>query len=115
VVAFLEARLQACINLGIAASQVVLDPGIGFGKTTEHNVQLLAHLAELQRLDRPVCLGVSRKGFLGKLLGRPMEQRLAASLAAACYALVRGSAQILRVHDVAETRDLVMLLQALRE
>ena len=111
----LEARLQACIDVGIAGSQVVVDPGIGFGKTTEHNVQLLTHLEELRRLGRPVCLGVSRKGFLGKLLGRPLEQRLAGSLAAVCYALVRGSAQILRVHDVAETRDLVMLLQALRE
>jgi dihydropteroate synthase len=110
VVDFLEARLQACINLGIAASQVVLDPGIGFGKTTEHNMRLLAHLEGLQRLGRPVCLGVSRKGFLGTVLGRPLEQRLAGSLAAACYALVRGTAQIVRVHDVAETRDIVVLL-----
>jgi len=107
---FLEARLQACTDLGIAASQVVLDPGIGFGKTAEHNLRLLAHLEELQRLGRPGCLGVSRKGFLGKLLGRPLEQRLASSLAAACYTLVRGSAQILRVHDVAETRDLVTVV-----
>lgn len=114
VAAFLEARLQACVDVGIASSQVVFDPGIGFGKTTEHNVQLLAHLEELQRLGRPVCLGVSRKGFLGQLLGRPLEQRLAGSLAAACYALIRGSAQILRVHDVAETRDAVVLLKALR-
>ncbi|HZV04907.1 MAG TPA: dihydropteroate synthase [Gemmataceae bacterium] len=111
---FLEARLQACIDLGIAASQVVLDPGIGFGKRTRHNLRLLADLEELQRLGRPVCLGVSRKGFLGKLLERPLEQRLASSLAAACYALVRGSAQILRVHDVAETHDAVVLWNALR-
>jgi dihydropteroate synthase len=112
---FLEARLQACTDMGIAASQVVLDPGIGFGKTREHNLRLLAHLEELQRLGRPVCLGVSRKGFLGKMLNRPVHQRLASSLAAACYALVRGSAQILRVHDVAETRDAVVVLNALRE
>jgi dihydropteroate synthase len=115
VIAFLEARLQACMDQGIAGSQVVLDPGIGFGKTTAHNVRLLAHLEELQRLARPVCLGVSRKGFLGKVLGRPLEQRLAGSLAAACYALVRRSAQIVRVHDVAQTRDVVLLLNALRE
>jgi len=81
VSAFLEARLQACVDVGIAASQVVLDPGIGFGKTTAHNLQLLAHLEELKRLGRPVCLGVSRKGFLGQVLGRPLEQRLAGSLA----------------------------------
>ncbi len=110
---FLEARLQVCIDLGIAASQVVLDPGIGFGKTVEHNLRLLAHLEQLQRLGRPVCLGVSRKGFLGTVLGRPLHQRLAGSLAAACYALVRGTAQIVRVHDVAETRDVVMLLNTL--
>jgi dihydropteroate synthase len=115
VAAFLEARLQACADVGIAATQVVLDPGIGFGKTVAHNLRLLAHLEELRRLGRPICLGVSRKGFLGKVLGRPLEQRLAGSLAAACYALVRQSAQIVRVHDVAETRDLVRLLTALQD
>ncbi len=111
VAAFLEARLQAVVDLGIAASQVVLDPGIGFGKTTAHNLRLLARLEELQRLGRPVCLGVSRKGFLGQVLGRPLEQRLAGSLAAACYALVRQTAQIVRVHDVAETRDVDRVAQ----
>jgi dihydropteroate synthase len=115
VASFLEARLQACADVGIAGSQVVLDPGIGFGKKAAHNLQLLAHLEELQRLGRPVCLGVSRKGFLGKVLDRPLEQRLAGSLAAACYALVRQTAQIVRVHDVAETRDVVTVLEALRK
>lgn len=115
VASFLEARLQACVDLGIAGSQVVLDPGIGFGKSAEHNLQLLAHLHELRRLGRPVCLGVSRKGFLGKLLDRPLEQRLAGSLAAVCYALARHSAQIVRVHDVAATRDVVALWDALRQ
>jgi dihydropteroate synthase len=112
---FLEARLRACLNVGIAGSQVVFDPGIGFGKTTEHNLQLLAHLEQLQHLGRPVCLGVSRKGFLGKILRRPLEQRLASSLGAVGYAMLRGSVQMVRVHDVAETRDLVVLLQALHE
>jgi dihydropteroate synthase len=113
VVAFLEARLQAAGQLGIAGPQVVLDPGIGFGKTTEHNLRLLANLDRLADLGRPVCLGVSRKGFLGKVLGRPLEQRLAGSLAAACYALARHSAHIVRVHDVAQTRDAVALIQAI--
>jgi dihydropteroate synthase len=115
VAGFLEARLQACLDLGIAGAQVVLDPGIGFGKTTAHNLQLLAHLGDLGRLGRPVCLGVSRKGFLGQVLGRPLEERLAGSLAAACYALTHRTAQIFRVHDVAQTRDVVALLQALHE
>jgi dihydropteroate synthase len=113
VVAFLEARLQAAAQLGIAGPQVVLDPGIGFGKTTEHNLGLLANLERLTRLGRPVCLGVSRKGFLGKVLGRPLGQRLAGSLAAVCYALARHTAHIVRVHDVAETRDAVALIGAI--
>jgi dihydropteroate synthase len=113
VAGFLQARLQALAEAGIAGEQVVLDPGIGFGKTAAHNLELLARLEELRRLGRPVCLGVSRKGFFGKLLGRPTEGRLAASLAASCYTLGRGSVHLVRVHDVAATRDAVRLFQAL--
>ena len=113
VAQFLEARLQALTADGIAAAQIVLDPGIGFGKTGEHNRQLLAHLEQLGRLGRPICLGVSRKGFLGKITGRSLEKRLSASLAAVCFALGRRSAQILRVHDVSETRDAVEVYRAL--
>src|SRR3954471_18998681 len=94
VLEFLEARLQRAIDLGIAGSQVVLDPGIGFGKTLEHNLSLLGTLRRLGRAGRPVLLGVSRKGFLGRLLGRDVGDRLAASLASACHALADGSAQI---------------------
>ena len=115
VARFLEARLQAAADVGIAGRRVVLDPGVGFGKTAEHNLELLARLAELRRLGRPVCLGVSRKGFMGRLLGRSAEERLAASLAAACFALAAGAAQIVRVHDVAPTRDAVRLFRALQE
>jgi dihydropteroate synthase len=115
VVAFLEARLRAAVELGIDESAVVLDPGIGFGKTARHNIRLLARLADLGKLGRPVLLGVSRKGFLGRLLDRPVEDRLAASLAAACFALTLGSAQIVRVHDVADTRDAVRVIAALSE
>jgi dihydropteroate synthase len=113
VTAFLQERLQAALDLGIAGEQVVLDPGFGFGKTAAHNLELLARLEGLRRLGRPVCLGVSRKGILGRLLGRPTEQRLAGSLALACFALGRGAAQVLRVHDVAETRDAVAVYRAL--
>src|SRR5262245_38122693 len=84
---YLQARLQAAADLGIAGVRVVFDPGIGFGKTVEHNLRLLAHLDELGGLGRPVCLGVSRKGFLGKLLGRDVQSRLAGSLDVACHAL----------------------------
>ncbi|HEY7157802.1 MAG TPA: dihydropteroate synthase [Gemmataceae bacterium] len=113
VSAFLEARLQACADVGIAGSRVVLDPGFCFGKKTVHNLRLLARLEELQRLGRPVCLGVSRKSFFGKLLGPSPERRLVGSLTAACYALVHQAAQIVRVHDVAETCDVVTLLKAI--
>ncbi len=113
VMAFLEARLQAAVDLGIAGERVVLDPGIGFGKTSAHNRELLARLDQLQRLGRPVCLGVSRKGFLGRLLGRSAGERLAGSLAAACFCLGRGAAQVLRVHDVAETRDAITVYREL--
>lgn len=112
---FFQMRLQALADKGIAQEQVTLDPGIGFGKTSAHNLELLARLEEFQALGRPVCLGVSRKGFLGRLLDRPVEQRLAASLSAACFAMAKNSAQILRVHDVAATRDAVKLATALRK
>jgi dihydropteroate synthase len=112
---FLEQRLRAAGAAGIAAEQTVLDPGLGFGKTARHNLELLARLGEFQRLGRPVCLGVSRKGFLGRLLVRPVERRLAGSLAAVCAAVSRKAAQIVRVHDVAETRDAVTVLAAIDE
>jgi dihydropteroate synthase len=115
IVRFFEARLRDLSAFGIARERLVVDPGIGFGKTVEHNLELLARLEEFQVLGRPLCLGVSRKGFLGKRLKRPVQQRLAGSLAAVCYALSRGAAQIIRVHDVAETHDVVTVFQAIRE
>jgi dihydropteroate synthase len=104
---FFAERIQSLTAFGIPLETIALDPGIGFGKTREHNITLLTRLAKFTGLGRPICLGVSRKGFLGKLLDRPLEERLAGSLAAAAYALAQGAVQILRVHDVAQTRDLV--------
>ncbi len=113
---FFEERLQAASSAGIAKDKVALDPGIGFGKTSEHNLEILARLGEFQRFGRPVCLGVSRKGFVGRLLNnRPVERRLAGSLAAVCYAMARGSIQIVRVHDVQETTDTVNVIAAIME
>jgi dihydropteroate synthase len=113
VAGFLEERLRFAEAAGVAPEQVAVDPGIGFGKTAEHNWELLRRLDVLANLGRPVCLGVSRKRFLGALTGRGVHERLAASLAVACHALCRGVAHILRVHDVAETRDAVAVLRAL--
>lgn len=106
-------RLESLAGQGVTPEAIALDPGIGFGKTTRHNLEIIARLAEFQALGRPVCLGVSRKGLLGTILGRPVGERLAGSLAAAAYALAHDAAQLLRVHDVAATRDLVRLWEAL--
>jgi dihydropteroate synthase len=111
---FLETRLQDLANLGIAREQLALDPGIGFGKKHEHNLALLARLEEFQRLGRPVCLGVSRKGLLGRALDRPLERRLPGALAVLCYAMSRNAVQIIRVHDVEDTRDVITMFEAIR-
>src|SRR5262249_17765340 len=110
---YLEARLRVLADVGIDPTRGALGPGVGFGKGTVHNLQLITRLDELGRLGRPVCLGVSRKGFLGKITGRPVTERAAASVAVACYTLVKQTAHILRVHDVAETRDAVEVIQAI--
>jgi dihydropteroate synthase len=100
---FLAARLAAAVEAGIAEDAVVLDPGIGFGKTVDHNLELLARVDEIATLGRPVLVGVSRKRFLGALLGgAPPEERLEAGLAAAALAVARG-ARIVRTHDVRAT------------
>jgi dihydropteroate synthase len=115
VAEYLSERMAWAASRGIAMERMVIDPGIGFGKTSEHNLTLLSHLTDLQRLGRPVCLGVSRKRFLSKLMGpdRLESERLAGSIAVACFAAIRGTAQILRVHDVRDTRDAVRVCRAL--
>jgi dihydropteroate synthase len=110
---FLLQRLQDVVARGLALEKIALDPGIGFGKTHQHNLELVARLAEFQRLGRPICLGASRKGFIGKITGRPLDQRMVGSVAIVCHALAHGAAQIVRVHDVAQTRDAVLLFEAL--
>ncbi len=112
---YLEQRLNDLAAQGIGRERVAIDPGIGFGKTARHNLELLARLAEFQALGRPLCLGVSRKGFMGKLLDRPLEKRLAGSLAAVAFAQAHRAVQIVRVHDVPETRDVVTLIAAIQE
>lgn len=110
---FLHERMQTCIAAGIGAERIVLDPGIGFGKRLQHNLELLAHLPTLLELGRPLLVGVSRKSMFGTLLNRPVEQRLAGGVAAATASVLAG-ASILRVHDVAATVDAVKVATALR-
>ncbi len=102
--AFLGERSQACRAAGIARERIVIDPGFGFGKTPEHNLQLLQRLDRLAAGGYPVLVGLSRKSLLGTLTGRKVSERVAASLGAAIAAVARGAA-IVRVHDVAATRD----------
>ncbi|MFA5940277.1 MAG: dihydropteroate synthase [Sinimarinibacterium sp.] len=103
---FLEQRLRACRAAGIAEGRMVLDPGIGFGKTLEHNLTLLANLEHLAIDRSPLLIGISRKSMFGSLLGRAVEDRLAGGLAGAALAVWQGAA-IVRAHDVAQTVDAV--------
>ncbi len=112
--AFLSKRMEACQNAGIPKEKLVLDPGLGFGKTDAHNLGLLARLNELAPGDQPLLVGFSRKGTLGRLLDRGVEERLPGSLAVAVLAVERG-ARIVRAHDVGETWDVLRVTQAVRE
>ncbi|MEK6245078.1 MAG: dihydropteroate synthase [Pseudomonadota bacterium] len=111
---FLSTRIVTCEIAGIEHDRITIDPGFGFGKTVEHNLALLKRLAELAALGVPVVAGWSRKSTLGAITGRPVTERLAASLAAALLAVQHG-AKILRVHDVRETRDALAVMQALEK
>ena len=108
---YLQARVQVLQQVGVAAERLVLDPGIGFAKTPDHNLALLSRQAELLSLGRPLLVGWSRKGTLGQVTGRPVAERLAASVAAALLAVQRG-ASIVRVHDVAATVDALKVWRA---
>jgi len=110
---FLADRVRAWVAAGVPAEHIVIDPGIGFGKTFDHNLALLRNLDALTSIGRPILLGVSRKGFLGDIARRPVTDRVAASVAAACFCASRGAAHILRVHDVAATVDAARVLGAL--
>ena len=109
---FFSDRIQRLNRCGISREQIILDPGIGFGKALEHNLQLLGALRKFTRLECPLLLGASRKSFMGKLLGADLPSRLAASLACACLAREAG-AQIIRAHDVAETVQALRMTEAI--
>jgi dihydropteroate synthase len=112
--AFLAATVDRCRRVGIADERLVLDPGFGFGKTLEHNLALFRVMTDWGCGDLPVLAGVSRKSMLGAITGRPVEQREAASIAAALLAAQKG-AKILRVHDVAATRDALAVWSAVEQ
>jgi dihydropteroate synthase len=110
---FLEGRVRALVEQGIEADRIVIDPGFGFGKTLVHNLALFRALDRFVATQRPVLIGVSRKSMLGAITGRDVNERAAASVAAAVLAVDRG-ARIVRVHDVAATRDALAVWAAVR-
>ncbi len=114
VIDFLKARVDACLGAGITRARILLDPGFGFGKTVEHNLQLLRHLDRLVARGLPVMVGLSRKSLIGKLLDLPIDQRLVPSITLAVVAVWQGAA-IVRCHDVRETREAIRMCQAVRD
>jgi dihydropteroate synthase len=111
VKAFLEERMAFAAAAGISEERILLDPGIGFGKTPRHNLELLARIDELVELGRPVVVGTSNKSFLGRLTGRPVGQRLAGTIATCVMAYERG-ATVFRVHEVAPVSDALTVAAA---
>ena len=109
---FFSERTRRLSDCGVGREQIILDPGIGFGKTVEHNLQLLGAARNFMGLERPLLVGVSRKSFIGKLLGAEVSARLPAALACACMAVAAG-VQIVRAHDVAETVQAIRMTEAI--
>ncbi len=114
VSAFLTERIRIAEQAGIRPENIILDPGFGFGKSLDHNLQLLASLEQMHVLGYPLLIGVSRKSMLGHITGREVNERLPASLAAATIAAMKG-ASIIRVHDVRETVDAIRVVAAVKE
>ena len=112
VKAFLAERLKAAVGAGVAEGLIWLDPGIGFGKNLDHNLELLRRLGELRELGRPLVVGTSRKSFLGKIDGSPVEDRLGGTIASSILAAAEG-ADVLRVHDVAEAAQAARVASAI--
>jgi dihydropteroate synthase len=111
VSAFLVRERDACVAMGIAREAIALDPGLGFGKGLAHNLELLKSLPRLAALGSPLLVGVSRKSFIGKILGRPVDERLHGGVGLASLAAAMG-AKIIRTHDVAATRDAIGMVSA---
>jgi dihydropteroate synthase len=111
---FLLARAQACLDVGIGAERLIIDPGFGFGKTLHHNLLLMKQLSEFTALPYPVLIGVSRKSMIGKILDKPVHKRLHGGLALAVFAVNQG-AQFIRTHDVAATVEALNVIKAINE
>ena len=109
-----EDRIEKVERMGVAREKIILDPGIGFGKTVSHNLLILKHLTEFGVLGRPILVGTSRKSFIGSILNRDLEKRLWGTLATAVIGCWNG-AHIVRVHDVMEAKDALRMAEAIRK
>jgi dihydropteroate synthase len=112
VTAFLAERIEVAMAAGVDEERIWIDPGIGFGKTLEHNLELLRRLGELRELGRPIVIGTSRKSFIGKLTGRDVDRRLGGTIASNVLA-VRAGADVIRVHDVLELRQAIAVAEVI--
>jgi len=112
IISYLRESIVIAKEAGIDEERIVIDPGIGFGKSARHNLEIIDKLSELKSLGRPILIGVSRKSFIGNVLNLPLQERLEGSLAATCLAVTQG-ARIVRTHDVKETRRAIDLTQAI--
>ncbi|HEY9649398.1 MAG TPA: dihydropteroate synthase, partial [Coleofasciculaceae cyanobacterium] len=110
---FLADQIAAAVEAGIERSRLIVDPGIGFAKTAEQNLEILRHLPKMRSLDVPILVGPSRKNFIGRILNQPDPKRRVWGTAAACCSAIAGGADILRVHDVLEMRDICLVADAI--
>ena len=108
---YLQERIQACVDQGIALERIWIDPGFGFGKTLKHNLQLMNRLAEFKKLELPILIGVSRKSMIGAILDCEIDQRMVGGLALAAWSVLHGGA-IIRTHDVKPTVEVLKVLEA---
>ena len=108
----LRHTVEKCLDAGIKRDKIIIDPGIGFGKTLEHNLELIQHLKDFQSLNCPILVGPSRKSFIGRVLNKDVSQRLIGTIAAVCASILNG-AHIVRVHDVQKIKEAVLMTDAI--
>lgn len=108
----LRQAIEKCLDAGIKKDKIIIDPGIGFGKTLEHNLELIRRLKDFQSLGRPILVGPSRKSFIGRILKRGVSERLIGTVAAVCACIING-ARIVRVHDVKKIKEAVLMTDAI--
>ncbi len=112
IIVLLKKSLEKCLEIGINSDRIVLDPGIGFAKTSEQNLEIINRLDQLAVLNQPILIGTSRKSFIGKILNKPVDQRLLGTIASVCVSVLNG-AHIVRVHDVKETKEALKVVDAI--